>query len=101
MHTNTRNFHAVGVLTYALGISIPSNGDKFGLTKQEIRTQREQLMAFVDNHEDRFLNFGEEGYLLLDAIVQDIIDVLPADVEASLPHIIEKPYWCGWSNSGR
>lgn len=87
---------SLGVLTYALGISIAENGINMGMTKADIETQYKQLMAFVHNHADRFLNFGEEGYHLLTEIAQSIIDRLLDDVEKTLPRIIQQPYWCCW-----
>jgi hypothetical protein len=92
---------SVNVLTYALGIAIPNDGNNHGLTKSEVKLQHSQLLAFANNTEDRVLNFGEEGLLLLDSIAENIVARLPGDVEDGLPYVIDKPYWCEWSSMAR
>jgi len=90
-----------GALTYSLGISIPSEGEDWGLTPAEIKTQRTQLLNFVQGDETRLFNFGAEGLNLLPAIAQELVDQLPYDALARLPVILEKPYWCGWTSEAR
>lgn len=91
----------VNVLTYALGIAIPKKGQNNGLTKKEVKLQRTQLLSFTNDHKERVLNFGEEGFSLLDSIANSIIERLPSDVEQGLPNVIIKPYWCGWTSPDR
>jgi hypothetical protein len=94
-------FAHFGVLTYALGIAIPSAGDAKGLTPAEVRDQKKQLLAFVNGENDRFKNFGAEGYHTLTEIAQSFVERLPIDSENALPRISNKPYWCGFSSGER
>ena len=89
-----------GVMTYALGISIPYQGVDFGLTPQEIKTQHNQLLDFVDNQPSRLFNFGTEGLMILNQIAQELANQLPHDVVSNKNKIIE-PYWCGYTNEIR
>jgi hypothetical protein len=93
-------FH-FGVLTYSMGISIPSNGNDWGLTPAEIIRQRNQLLNFVNDDEARLYNFGLEGLNLLDEIAQEFADQLPYDAIANLPNVAKTPYWCGWTSIAR
>jgi hypothetical protein len=98
-HTNQTNIAKVGVLTYAFGISIPDNGNNYGLTPAEIADQKTQLLAFVNGDATRYKNFGAEGYNALDQIAQSFVDRLPADVETNFPRVLKTPYWCGFSSN--
>jgi hypothetical protein len=93
-------FH-FGVLTYSLGISIPGDGETFGLTPDEIKIQRNQLLYFVQNQEARLYNFGVNGLNLLDEIAQEFVDQLPYDAVANLPDVAAVPYFCGWTSKAR
>jgi hypothetical protein len=93
-------FH-FGVLTYSMGVSIPLDGNNHGLTKAEIKTQRTQLLSFVENEENRFFNFGLEGLNLLDSIAQELADQLPYDAIDKFPDVEKQPYWCGWTSISR
>ena len=88
-------------MTYALGISIARVGNsKDGLTPSEIKDQKKQLLAFVNNDKTRVLHFDEEGYNLLDSIADAFVNRLPSDTEANYVRVLEKPYWCGFTSSG-
>jgi len=91
----------LNVLTYAMGIAIPSEGNNWGLTKEEIARQRMQLRGFVQGNDARLFNFGVEGLNLLPAIAQELADQLPYDAVANLPKVAKEPYWCGWTSIGR
>lgn len=93
-------FH-FGTLTYSMGIAIPSQGQDWGLTPAEIKRQRNQLLAFVNNDETRLFNFGVEGLNLLDEISTELTNQLPYDAIANLPDVIAQPYWCGWTSIAR
>ena len=88
-------------MTYALGIAIPDNGNNFGLKPGEIALQKSQLTAFVNGQSDRLLNFGSEGLLLLDSIASSIVAGLPDVVESTFPRVLERPYYCGFTNNER
>jgi len=92
-----------GVLTYAMGISIPNptTGEDYGLTPNEIKVQRSQLMTFVNNDDTRLFNFGLGGLNLLDDIAQEFADQLPYDIASNFPNILKHPYWCGWTSVER
>jgi hypothetical protein len=96
-----KGFTHFGVLTYALGISIAEERDNKGLTPKEVSDQKKQLLAFVNGEKSRFKNFGEEGYTTLNQISTSFVERLPIDAEAALPRVSDKPYWCGFSSSGR
>lgn len=96
-----KGLNYLGVFTYALGISIPTQGNDAGLTPAEIADQRKQLLAFVNGDATRFVNFDQRGYNALEAIASGFVNRLPADVEANLPNIEAKPYWCGFTNDER
>jgi len=99
---STKGFAAFGIMTYALGIAIPDNGNNFGLKPGEIALQKSQLLDFVNEDEKRVLNFGEEGLKgALDNVASGIIAGLPAVVEANFPFVYEKPYYCGFTNNER
>jgi hypothetical protein len=94
-------FH-FGVLTYSMGISIPTaDGNDWGLTPAEITRQRNQLLNFVNGKEARLYNFGLEGLNLLDQIAQEFADQLPYDAVDNLPNVAKNPYWCGWTSMAR
>jgi hypothetical protein len=93
-------FH-FGVLTYSMGISIPSAGEDWGLNAAEIKKQRNQLLNFVGEDEDRLFNFGIEGLNLLDNIAQELADQLPEDAIKHFPDVEAEPYWCGWTSKLR
>ena len=87
-------------MTYALGISIAKVGkSNEGLSPREIKDQKKQLLAFVNNDETRVVNFDQQGYNVLDSIAQAFVDRLPADTEANYIRVLEKPYWCGFTSS--
>lgn len=90
-----------GVLTYAMGIAIPTEGESWGLKPAEVKRQNTQLMNFVQGNKDRLYNFGSEGLQLLDAIAQELADQLPYDAIANLPNISKVPYFCGWTSIAR
>jgi len=98
---SSKGFPALGVLTYALGIAIPDNGDNNGLTPAEIKDQNKQLLGFVNGEADRFLNFDQAGYNALNEISTAFVDRLPSDAEANLPRLTRKPYFCGFTSSER
>jgi hypothetical protein len=88
----------VGVLTYALGISIPTQGNDQGLTPAEVREQHKQLLGFVNGDQTRFINFDQQGYNALQGIADAFVDRLPNDVEANFANVAAKPWYCGFSN---
>jgi len=88
-------------MTYALGISIPINGDNKGLTAKEIRDQRTQMLAFVNGKSERYLNFGAEGYTILPDIATSFVTQLPEDAEEQLLAAGDRPWFCGWSSAQR
>ena len=92
----------VGVLTYALGIAIPEQGNNQGLTPYEIADQRRQLLAFAENDPTRVKNFGAGGITVLDDIAKSFVEQIPVDVEKHFPRILIKPYYCaGFTNNER
>jgi hypothetical protein len=93
-------FH-LNVLTYAMGIAIPSEDNNWGLTPEEIARQRKQLRGFVKGDDSRLFNFGVEGLNLLPAIAQELADQLPYDAINNLPSVTKEPYWCGWTSIAR
>ena len=97
----SRGMFHFGVLTYAMGIAIPSEGEDWGLKPFEIERQRTQLMNFVNGREDRLFNFGAEGLQLMDEIAQALVDQLPADAIANLPNVAKQPFFCGWTSRAR
>jgi hypothetical protein len=94
-------FPHFGVLTYAMGIAIPINGNQYGLTPEEIKRQRSQLLGFVGGEEDRMFNFGLEGITLLDEISTEFVDQLPRDAVDNLPNLQNRPFWCGYTSEKR
>lgn len=70
-----------------------------GLKPGEIKNQRAQLLAFVQNDPNRLINLGASGINALDSIAQSFVDKLPIDVAKRLPRVWLKPYWCGFSNN--
>ena len=89
---------SVGVLTYALGIAIPSNGNNNGLTPEEMILQQNDLMAFTNKNADRIYNLGADGLGLLNTIGSDIIARLNTDVT---PVSFPKPYYCSFTSKSR
>lgn len=94
-------------LTFATGIALQATnpGSDFGLTPDEVRKQRTQLMNFVQEDESRLFDLGNEGFKLLPVFEQTIVSRLIQDYfsrgrEAFFNRTQNGPS-CSWTNQQR
>jgi hypothetical protein len=85
---------AYKALRFAVGIAVADAQYTYGLTKEEIATQRQQLHAFVGGNKDLFFNFGAEGWGVLSQVATGIAQRLPLYYFQGTP--IPRYTWCGW-----
>jgi hypothetical protein len=62
----TEGLRAYNALTFAVGVAIHNGDETFGMTPQEIKTQRKQLSAFVNGAVEYFYNIDEAWSGVLD-----------------------------------
>lgn len=92
----TKGLFAYKALTFAVGISVAKGNTNFGMTKEEIATQRKQLSAFVRDDPKYFYDL-ENGWSGLLGITSTIADSLPEYFFASGPPApIPRYTWCGF-----
>ncbi|KAH9261105.1 hypothetical protein BASA81_000809 [Batrachochytrium salamandrivorans] len=90
--TGLREYKAV---RFTIGIAVAQSNNSFGMTRQEIATQAEQLTEFVSPDQlGNFKNLGTQGWALLTEVAHNISTELPVFLPPNLP--IPRYSWCGF-----
>jgi hypothetical protein len=93
----TKGLEYFNVIRFALGIAIPYPKNPDGLTPSERANQIKQLITFVGGHEDQLYDFDEEGYNLLDTVVDQIASLLPTIWQHRTQEFQANPFYCGYT----
>jgi hypothetical protein len=91
----TGGLEAYQVLRFAVGIAVPANGTtNYGMSPTELKTQKQQLKAFVGPNPSLFKSLGQTGWALLTDIAHDISVDLPRYFSLEKP--TPRYTWCGY-----
>lgn len=90
--------HRMRVSTYSVGIAIPQDQNRHGLTQEEIRIQKEQLLNFANGDPDRVMDLGSTGFELLDKLADQLVATIPfGSAKLLASGWAPAEFWCGWS----
>jgi len=82
---------------YALGVALPeAYSQSQGQLQQERKTQRQQLMAFVDNIKANKFDLGDKGFSILPQVTDNIAQKIFDDASSSWNP--SKGPWCGYTD---
>lgn len=85
------------VVRFTVGIAVAKRNEPFGMTAQEIATQRVQLRQFVQpDMLGNFKDLGEQGWALLSQVAHNISTEVPNFTGAASARPIPRYTWCGW-----